>query len=71
VLHSLLGNFLAVNLGKHRLEFDFKYDGLGVGTLAFNNMSGIGQGGTGGSQQYTLRAALRNLHIRKRLPDGS
>ena len=33
--------------GKHTLEFDFKYDGLGVGTLAFNNMSGIGRGGTG------------------------
>ena len=30
-----------------RIEFDFKYDGLGVGTLAFNNMSGIGRGGTG------------------------
>jgi arylsulfatase A-like enzyme len=33
--------------GKHTLEFDFKYDGLGMGTLAFNSMSGIGQGGTG------------------------
>ncbi|TPG78224.1 arylsulfatase [Pseudomonas arsenicoxydans] len=33
--------------GKHVLEFDFKYDGLGMGTLAFNNMSGIGRGGTG------------------------
>jgi arylsulfatase len=33
--------------GKHVLEFDFKYDGLGIGTLAFNNMSGIGRGGTG------------------------
>jgi hypothetical protein len=33
--------------GKHTLEFDFKYDGLGIGTLAFNNMSGIGRGGTG------------------------
>jgi arylsulfatase A-like enzyme len=33
--------------GKHTVEFDFKYDGLGSGTLAFNNMSGIGQGGTG------------------------
>ncbi|WP_146525974.1 arylsulfatase [Novipirellula artificiosorum] len=33
--------------GKHTLEFDFKYDGLGVGTLAFNNMSGLGRGGTG------------------------
>ena len=29
------------------MEFDFKYDGLGMGTLAFNNMSGIGAGGTG------------------------
>jgi arylsulfatase len=33
--------------GKHTLEFDFKYDGLGPGTLAFNNVSGIGRGGTG------------------------
>ncbi len=33
--------------GKHILEFDFKYDGLGPGTLAFNNLSGIGRGGTG------------------------
>ena len=29
------------------LEFDFKYEGLGAGTMAFNNYSGIGQGGTG------------------------
>jgi hypothetical protein len=33
--------------GKHSLEFDFKYDGLGFGTLAFDSMSGIGRGGTG------------------------
>ncbi|MEI7937292.1 MAG: arylsulfatase [Verrucomicrobiota bacterium] len=33
--------------GKHILEFDFKYDGLGLGTLAFNNMSGLGRPGTG------------------------
>lgn len=33
--------------GKHTVEFDFKYDGLGVGTLAFNDMSGVGQPGTG------------------------
>jgi hypothetical protein len=33
--------------GKHTVEFDFKYDGLGMGTLAFNNLSGIGRGGTG------------------------
>jgi arylsulfatase len=37
----------ALTSGKHTLEFDFKYDGLGAGTLAFNNVSGIGQGGTG------------------------
>lgn len=33
--------------GRHTLEFDFKYDGLGFATLAFNNMSGIGRGATG------------------------
>jgi arylsulfatase len=33
--------------GKHTLEFDFKYNGAGIGTLAFNSFSGIGQGGTG------------------------
>ena len=33
--------------GKHILEFDFKYDGLGAGTLAFNNMSGVGRPGAG------------------------
>jgi len=33
--------------GKHTLEFDFKYDGLGFGTLAFNSLSGIGRSGTG------------------------
>jgi arylsulfatase A-like enzyme len=33
--------------GKHVLEFDFKYAGLGAGTMAFNNYSGIGRGGTG------------------------
>jgi arylsulfatase len=27
--------------------FDFKYDGLGAGTLAFNDISGIGRSGTG------------------------
>ena len=33
--------------GNPRLEFDFKYDGLGAGTMAFGNYSGVGQGGTG------------------------
>jgi hypothetical protein len=33
--------------GKHTVEFDFKYEGLGVGTLLYNNMSGLAQPGTG------------------------
>jgi arylsulfatase A-like enzyme len=33
--------------GKHVIEFDFKYDGLGAATMAFGNYSGLGQGGTG------------------------
>jgi len=37
----------ALSPGKHVLEFDFQYDGLGMATLAFNNMSGIGRSGTG------------------------
>jgi arylsulfatase len=37
----------ALSSGKHTVEFDFKYEGLGMGTLAFNNMSGIGRSGTG------------------------
>jgi arylsulfatase len=36
-----------LSAGKHTIEFDFKYDGLGAGTLAYNNTSGIGRGGTG------------------------
>jgi len=37
----------ALTPGKHTVEFDFKYDGLGVGTLVYNNMSGLGRSGTG------------------------
>ena len=33
--------------GSHILEFDFKYSGLGFGTLAFGSVSGLGQSGTG------------------------
>jgi arylsulfatase len=33
--------------GKHTLEFDFKYDGLGAETLKYGSPSGLGQGGTG------------------------
>ncbi|TFG46413.1 MAG: arylsulfatase [Gemmatimonadales bacterium] len=33
--------------GQHTVEFEFVYDGKGPGTLAFNNFTGVGQGGTG------------------------
>jgi arylsulfatase A-like enzyme len=50
----------ALTPGKHIVEFDFKYDGLGVGTLAYNNMSGLGRPGTGtlkvdGKEVQTLK----------------
>ena len=37
----------ALSPGRHTVEFDFKYDGLGVGTLAFNDFSGVGRPGVG------------------------
>jgi len=37
----------ALSPGKHTLIYDFKYDGLGFATLAFNNLSGLGRPGTG------------------------
>jgi arylsulfatase len=33
--------------GKHTIVFDFKYDGLGEATLAYNVLSGVGRGGAG------------------------
>src|SRR4029453_11957872 len=33
--------------GRHTVEVDFKYAGIGVGTLAYNNFSGLAQPGTG------------------------
>jgi len=50
----------ALTPGKHTLEFDFKYDGLGLGTLAFNNMSGLGRSGTG-----TLKVDGREVMTKK------
>jgi len=52
--------------GKHILEFDFKYEGLGVGTLAFNNLSGLGRSGTG-----TLKVdgkAVQTIELKRTLP---
>lgn len=37
----------ALSPGKHTIEFDFKYEGLGAATMAFGDYSGLGQGGTG------------------------
>jgi len=56
----------ALKPGKHVLEFDFKYDGLGIGTLAFNNLSGLGRSGTG-----TLRVDgkdVKTITMPKTLP---
>ncbi len=33
--------------GKHTLEYEFVYDGLGVGTLVYNSLSGLGRSATG------------------------
>ncbi|MCG6916937.1 MAG: arylsulfatase [Deltaproteobacteria bacterium] len=33
--------------GRHTVEFDFNYEGIGPGTLTFNNFSGVGRPGTG------------------------
>jgi arylsulfatase len=46
--------------GKHTIEFDFKYEGLGVGTLAFNNMSGLGRPATG-----TLKVDGKEVQTRR------
>jgi hypothetical protein len=37
----------ALSSGRHTVEFDFKYDGIGVGTLEYNNFSGLARPGTG------------------------
>jgi arylsulfatase len=33
--------------GRHTVEFEFNYDGLGAGTLLFNDFSGVGRPGVG------------------------
>ena len=56
----------ALTPGRHIVEFDFKYDGLGIGTLAFNNMSGLGRPGTG-----TLKVdgkVVQTITMEKTLP---
>ncbi len=46
--------------GRHTVEFDFKYDGLGAGTLAFNDFSGVGRPGVG-----TLKVDGKEVATRK------
>jgi arylsulfatase len=56
----------ALSPGKHTLEYDFAYEGLGVGTLAFNDMSGLGRPGTG-----TLEVdgkAVQTIRMERTLP---
>ena len=50
----------ALSPGKHVVEFEFKYDGMGAGTLAFNDFSGVGKGGTG-----TLRVDGKDVHTQE------
>jgi hypothetical protein len=50
----------ALTPGKHVVEFDFKYDGIGPGTLAYNNFSGVGRSGIG-----TLRVDGKAVATRK------
>jgi hypothetical protein len=56
----------ALTPGRHTVEFDFKYDGLGISTLAFNNFSGVGRSGTG-----TLKVdgkAVQTITMERTLP---
>ena len=56
----------ALSPGRHIIEFDFKYDGLGVGTLKYNNMSGLARPGTG-----TLKVdgiVVQTMEMKKTIP---
>jgi arylsulfatase len=50
----------ALTPGKHTVEFDFVYDGSGDGTLAYNDFSGVGRGGTG-----TLKVDGKEIQTKK------
>jgi hypothetical protein len=52
----------ALTPGRHTVEFDFKYEGIGVGTLEYNNFSGLGQPGNG-----TLKVDGKEV-VTKRMP---
>jgi hypothetical protein len=50
----------ALSPGRQTVEFDFKYEGIGVGTLEYNNFSGLAQPGTG-----TLRVDGKDVAVKK------
>jgi hypothetical protein len=56
----------ALTPGRHTVEFDFKYDGIGAGTLAFNNFSGLGRAATGTLKVDGKDVATRSME--KTLP---
>ena len=51
----------ALTPGRHTVEFDFKYDGLGVGTLAFNNFSGVGRPAPAPSRSTARRSRRKKM----------
>jgi arylsulfatase len=56
----------ALTPGRHTIEFDFKYDGLGTATLAFNNFSGVGRSATGTLKVDDMVVATKKME--KTLP---
>lgn len=47
--------------GRHTIEFDFKYEGLGPGTLALNDFSGVGRPGVGVLKVDGVAVATRRM----------
>lgn len=60
--------------GKHTLEFDFKYEGLGMGTLAFGSPVGVGRGGEGvlkvDGKEVARQAMERTIPFMLNLDEG-
>jgi hypothetical protein len=54
----------ALTPGKHTLEFDFKYDGLGAATLAFNNVSGMAAAALAFSRSTARRSPRKRWSTR-------
>ena len=51
----------ALTPGPHKVEFDFKYDGIGVGTLEFNSFTGLAQPGTGTLKVDGVEVATKRM----------